>query len=130
MDPQQELFSTLLVELKKYGYDVYDSVLPPDDTPYPFIYLGDSQVVDDIYKNATLCTVTQTVHVWHNNPRERGVVSQMLYAIKKVAYALTETKSYKWSGRVESQQILPDTSTSVPLMHGVITLQFKLTGGV
>ena len=43
MDPQQELFTELLLKLKELGYDVYDTFLPPEDTPYPFIYLADSQ---------------------------------------------------------------------------------------
>ena len=37
MDPQQELFSTVLMALKeKYkdtGVGVYDTILPPKDTP-------------------------------------------------------------------------------------------------
>lgn len=39
MDPQQELFSAVLMALKeKYedtGVGVYDTDLPPEDTPYP-----------------------------------------------------------------------------------------------
>ena len=46
MDPQQELFSALLLELKKqYPDSVYDTFLPPEGTPYPFIYLADSDFV-------------------------------------------------------------------------------------
>ena len=45
MDPQQELFSALLLELKKqYPDGVYDTFLPPEGTPYPFIYLADSDL--------------------------------------------------------------------------------------
>lgn len=47
MDPQQELFTTLKLELEKLGYGVYDGFLPPEDTPYPFIYLADSHLIDD-----------------------------------------------------------------------------------
>ena len=32
MDPQQELFTELLLKLKEMGYDVYDTFLPPEDT--------------------------------------------------------------------------------------------------
>lgn len=130
MDPQQELFSTMLVRLKKLGYDVYDGVLPPDDTPYPFIYLADSQLIDDNMKNATMCTVTQTVNVWHDNVRERGTVSNILYAIKQMAYAMESTKTFKWLLVNVNQQIIPDTTTSTPLLHGIIQFEFKMTGGV
>ena len=45
MDPQQELFTELLTEIKALGCDVYDGFLPPDGTPYPFVYLADSQQI-------------------------------------------------------------------------------------
>lgn len=60
MDPQQELFSYLLVELKKlYPDNVYDTFLPPDNTPYPFIYVGNSQLIDDANKSAVFGNVYQ-----------------------------------------------------------------------
>ncbi|MFR1208968.1 MAG: hypothetical protein ACLSED_07285 [Sellimonas intestinalis] len=70
MDPQQELFSTLLTELKNTGYDVYDGFLPPDNTPYPFVYLADSQQIDDRNKTAVFGSVYQTIDVWNNNPKK------------------------------------------------------------
>ena len=84
MDPQQELFTELLLQLKKTEYDVYDTFLPPEDTPYPFIYLADSQQSDRQTKGAVIGSVYQTIHVWHNNPRQRGTVSKMLQDIKKM----------------------------------------------
>ena len=73
MDPQQELFSALLLELKKqYPDSVYDTFLPPEGTPYPFIYLADSDLNDRANKTAVFGTVSQTIHVWHDNPRQRG----------------------------------------------------------
>ena len=42
MDPQQELFIALKKAIEAKGYDVYDSGLPPDNTPYPFVYIGNS----------------------------------------------------------------------------------------
>lgn len=45
MDPQQEMFSALLIALReKYKgtrIGIYDTVLPLKDTPYPFVYLAD-----------------------------------------------------------------------------------------
>ena len=70
MDPQQELFSALLLELKKqYPDSVYDTFLPPEGTPYPFIYLADSDLTDKANKTAVFGNVSQTIHVWHDNPR-------------------------------------------------------------
>ena len=46
MDPQQEIFTELLLRIKALGYDVFDGELPPENTPYPFVYLGDMQQTD------------------------------------------------------------------------------------
>lgn len=62
MDPQQELFSEFLVSLKeKYkGTEtgVYDTFLPPDGTPYPFVYLADSQQNDQNTKSEVIGRVS------------------------------------------------------------------------
>ena len=69
MDPQQELFTKLLTEIKALGYYVYDGFLPPDGTPYPFVYLADSQQTDDANKTAVFGNVYQTIQVWHREER-------------------------------------------------------------
>lgn len=127
MDPQQELFTELLLELRKLGYDVYDTFLPPEDTPYPFVYLADSQQTDDANKTAVFGNVYQTIHVWHNNPRQRGTVSQMLLDIKKVCYKLEHTENFAWMLQNVNQRILPDKTTKTPLLHGVLELEFKFS---
>ncbi len=44
--------------------NVYDGFLPPESTPYPFVYLGDAYQVDDANKSAIFGMVSLTVHVW------------------------------------------------------------------
>lgn len=128
MDPQQELFSYLLVELKKnYPDKVFDGFLPPDNTPYPFIYVGDSQLIDDANKTAVFGSVYQTIHIYHDNPKQRGTVSSMLLMIKNVARKLEHTDNFSWYLRNVEQQIIPDTSTSTPLVHGVLSLEYKFS---
>ena len=126
MDPQQELFTDLLVRIKKMGYDVYDGSLPPESAPYPFVYLADSQLVDDMrYKDAVFGNVFQTVHVWHNNPRKRGTVSAMLLAIKEAARSIEYTNRFYWELRNVTQRILADDSTDRTLLHAILELEFK-----
>ena len=127
MDPQQELFTELLTEIKKSGYDVYDGFLPPDGTPYPFIYLADSQQSDDANKTAVFGNVYQTIHVWHNNPRQRGTVSKMLLAIKSACRRLDHTENFAWNVRNVNQRILPDTTTKHPLLHGLLEIEFSFS---
>ena len=126
MDPQQELFTDLLVRIKNLGYDVYDGSMPPESTSYPFVYIADSQLVDDRrYKDAVFGNVFQTVHVWHNNPRKRGTVSSMLLAIKDEANKIEYTNRFYWELRNVTQRILTDDSTDRTLLHAVLELEFK-----
>ena len=127
IDPQQELFTKLKLELEALGYDVYDGVLPPEDTPYPIVYLGDCQQVDDTLKNAVFGNVYQTIHVWSNTPKNRGTVSSILLAIKTVCRKVEHTDNFAWDLRNVNQRIIPDTTTKQPLLHGILEAEFKFS---
>lgn len=123
MEPQQMLFTYLLTALRGKKYVVYDGMMPPEGTPYPFIYLGDSQVVDENRKQAVQGTIYQTIHIWHNNVRQRGTVSAMMLDIKAVCRQLEMQAG--WLLTECSSQILPDDTTDTPLMHGLIEVAFR-----
>lgn len=128
MDPQQELFTELLVRLKEAFPDkVYDGFLPPEDTPYPFIYLADSQLIDTEMKGAVTGTVYQNIDIWHDSPEKRGTVSAMLLQIKEICRKLEHTENFAWLIRNISQRILSDTSTGKTLMRGRLELEFKFS---
>jgi hypothetical protein len=120
MDPQQELFTALKLALEKKGYAVYDGPLPPENTPYPFIYLGDFRQTDTERKNAITGSVYPMIHVWHNNCRQRGTVSAMLLEIKTVCRTLVKTSNYAWLVRNVNARILADNTAKTPLLHGVV----------
>lgn len=119
-DPQQELFSRLKINLEALGYAVYDGELPPEDTPYPFIYLGDNSQSDSETKSAIIGRVHQVIHVWHNNTRQRGTVSKMILDIKKVLRGIKRTINHSWDARGISSRIFSDNTTKTPLLHGVV----------
>lgn len=128
MDPQQELFTAVLVELRKrYPDQVYDTFLPPEGTPYPFVYLADNQQVDVQNKTAIFGNVSQTIHVWHDNPRQRGTVSQMMLDVKRICYSLEHTEHFAWTIKNATQRILPDNTTGQPLMHGILEIEFSFS---
>ena len=127
MDPQQELFSALLTELNKLGYDVYDGFLPPKNTPYPFIYLADSTQIDEENKTAVFGRVSQTIHVWHNSPKQRGTVSKMLLDAKTMCRKLEKTDNFSWFVRDVNQRILSDDTTKQPLLHGILSMEFSFS---
>lgn len=127
IDPQQELFTRLKLDLEALGYRVYDGALPPEDTPYPFVYLGDFRQSDSAAKGEVYGYVYPTIHVWHNNARQRGTVSGMLLAIKRACRAIEHTGHFAWLLQSCSQQILPDHTTKTPLLHGVIEAGYKFS---
>ena len=127
MDPQQELFTQLKLMIEALGYSVYDGSLPPKDTPYPFVYLGESQLMDVANKTAVFGSVTQTIHVWNDDPKKRGTVSAMMLAIKQKARALEHTGNFAWNLLNVMQRILPDNTTKQPLLHGILELGYKFS---
>lgn len=125
MDPQQELFTELLIRIKAEGYDVYDGFLPPEGTPYPFVYLADSQQTDVANKSAVFGSVYQIIHVWSSTPKNRGTVSEMLLGIKNICRKVRDTDNFTWLLKNVSQRIMPDNTTKEPLLHGILEVEFK-----
>jgi hypothetical protein len=119
VDAQQELFTAFKLALEAKGYAVYDGALPPENTPYPFIYLGEFRQTDTELKNAVTGIVYPTIHVWHNNWNQRGTVSKMLLDIKTVCRILERTANFAWLMRNINSRILADNTTKTPLLHGV-----------
>ena len=120
MDAQQELFTAVKLALEAEGMAVYDGALPPEDTPYPFVYLGDFRQTDVNRKNAVTGIVYPTIHVWHNDPMKRGTVSQMMLDIKTILRSTRHTNHFAWLVRNVNGQILHDNTTKTPLLHGVV----------
>ena len=127
MDPQQELFTELIKRIKELGYDVYDGELPPEDTPYPFVYLGDSTQSDKACKSEVIGNVYQTIHVWHNTPKKRGTVSRMILAVKTVCRKIEHTDNFSWLLNNMSQRIITDNTTKTPLLHGVVEVEWRFS---
>ena len=120
MDAQQEFFTALKLGMEEKGYAVYDGALPPEGTPYPFVYIGDFRQNDRELKNAVTGIVYPTVHVFHNNVRQRGTVSMMLFEIKSVFRNIAHTSNFAWLVRNVNSQVLADNTTKTPLLHGVV----------
>lgn len=127
MDPQQELFAELLLKIKELGYDVYDGFLPPKGTPYPFVYLGDSQQTDTANKTAVFGRVYQTIHVWSDNPKRRGDVSKILLDIKQMCRKIEHTRNFAWMLQNAGQRIRPDNTTKQSLLHGILEVEYRFS---
>lgn len=127
MDAQQELFTRLKLSLESKGYSVYDGTMPPDGTPYPFIYLGDFSQDETENKSAVMGTVNATIHIWSNTPKNRGTVSAMISDVKAVCRGIERTDNHAWLCRNITQRIIPDNTTNTPLLHGVVQVAYKFS---
>ena len=128
MDPLQELFAKLLLDLEALGYDVYDGSLPADGAHYPYVYLGESRQKDDAGKRAVFGNVYQTVHVYSNVPSDRGTVSAMLMAIKGICRKIANTTNFAWYLRnIEQTIVIENHTTTEPLLHGILEAEYKFS---
>ena len=126
-DPQKEIFSRLHFDISSKGYDVYDGYLPPENTPYPFVYMGDMQQTDDANKTAVFGNVYQTIHVWSNKPQNRGALSKIMLEIKKSCRNIDKARNFSWFVKNVTQRIIPDNTTKTPLLHGVLEVEFRFS---
>ena len=124
MTEQQEYFMALRTALKAKGYRVYDGALPPDNTPYPFIYLAGSWHNPTDIKRGDLGRITQVVQVW-GTYKMRGTISEICDDVLKVARTIEYTDNYAYKVRLNEteQQILNDDTTNTPLMQGYTALR-------
>lgn len=122
MQAQQELFTYFKTQL-----NAYDGQLPPRNTPYPFYYIADTRQQYGSAKSHDYGYVTLIVHIWHNDEKQRGTVSEMMQNVMTKAGQLDETTNFKWSliRNETEQQILADNTTQPPLMHGWSSLRFS-----
>lgn len=127
MTPGMELFAALLCALKKtYPDQTFDTFLPPDDTPYPFIYLNNPYEIEDFrMKGAYFGQTAISIDVWHNDPTQRGTVDSLLFSVRQICRALDRTKTYSWCLSSCSLEYLSDATTSQPLYRGILSLEFK-----
>lgn len=125
MSPQQEIFTAVRgICVNLFGESNVFDYLPPDGTPYPFVFVGEQLSNDQRNKSAVFGTVNQTVHVYHNDYKKRGTTTSMVMAIQEAVRALKSTDHFHLDVRKINGQVLPDNSTATPLLHGVIEIEF------
>ena len=125
LSPQQEIFTAVRgVCVNLFGASNVFDYLPPGGTPYPFVFVGEQLSNDQRNKSAVFGTVTQTVHVYHNDYKKRGSTTSMVMAIQEAVRALKSTAHFHLDVRSINGQVLPDNTTATPLLHGIIEIEF------
>lgn len=128
MDPQQELFTEIRDILNRmYDGRVYDGFMPPEGTPYPFIYIADTRQDDVASKGAIFGYISVDLHIWHNDPMERGTVSEIALRIKQAMRKLESTANFGFSLSSMTQRLLHDDTTSQPLLHCILEFRFHFS---
>lgn len=124
MSPQQSIFTLCLMVASRIIPDTYD-YLPGERTKYPFVFIGEQFAQDTRKKNVVIGSVQQTIHVYHNDYRKRGSTTKIMDDI------LAELRKQKKAGPYSidlvgvSMRVFSDNTTSTPLLHGIMELNFK-----
>lgn len=123
MSPEQALFTKVRQIAVETGIDTYDYL--PGDVDYPFIFIGE-QISDGVRdnKDARFITVSQSVHIYHDNHRQRGTISNIIYDLQKEIFKIKRVGGRKIEIVDDNLQILPDNTTNTPLLHGVLDITF------
>ena len=127
--PDQQLYdSVFAICIGLFGEDkVFDYLpMPEQKAPYPFVYIGESQESDKATKDIIIGQIAQTIHVY-GVQEERSTVTGMVGKILTKLRKLKVTDNFKVS-IMDSKTVkktIQDTSTSIPLWHGILDVQFK-----
>lgn len=103
----------------KTGIDTYDYL--PGEVAYPFIHVGEQFEQMTVTNKTRLFGSTQiTIHVWHNDWRQRGVLTKAMSDIEGELWSLKSVTGLSLFVRSVNKQVITDNSTNTALMHGII----------
>jgi hypothetical protein len=120
--PEQEIFDAIFSTCLNLGYRTYD-YLPPNGTQYPFVYIGEVFQQDRHTKSGLFGDIQVTVHIY-NDRKKRKETTTMRDTIKNELYKLKRAGNINVMLKRGTGQILIDNSTSEPLLHGILELEF------
>ena len=124
--PRQEIFTMCRqAAVRVVGDSSVFDYLPGKEAKYPFVFIGEQYGSDTHYKNVVTGSCSQTIHVYHNDPGRRGstqrIMDDLLREIRKVKH----TRTFYVELTDVQVQMLPDNTTSTPLLHGILDLRFN-----
>jgi hypothetical protein len=120
--PEQEIFDAIYSTCLNLGYRTYD-YLPPNETQYPFVYIGEVFQQDRHTKSGLFGDIQVTVYIF-NDRKKRKETTTMRDTIKNELYKLKRAGNINVMLKRGTGQILIDNSTSEPLLHGILELEF------
>lgn len=121
--PQQTIYDAVFKASLDAGFRTFD-FLPAKDERYPFVYIGEQSDDDRVLKTAVLGEVRQTIHIYHKHT-ERGELAAMVDELRRRMWNLGKTEGKPFTCTAASGQMIPDTTTGTPLLHGIIEAVFR-----
>lgn len=122
---QDAIFDEVMVQCLKVHNAVYPYIAPPK-TPLPFVYVGEQYDNDTYTKGNVHGYVTQRVHIY-GEINKRGDVGVLASSIRNRLRALNRAGGYQVNCRDSNQTVMVDQSTTTPLWHYVVEVQYKYT---
>ena len=109
-----------------FGHSNVFDYLPPEGTPYPFVFIGEDFSSDDrANKTAVFGTYNLTLHIYHNDYKKRGTTTSMMLSLKEAIRRLEKTTNFDLEVVRINDQVLPDNTTATPLLHGIVEVEIQ-----
>lgn len=122
MNPEQQIFTDirrLMVNLFGEG-EIFDYI-PPEDTPYPFIRVGEVFKQNRrTHKQDLDGDIQVSLHFWHDSVYERGTLTKMMHDTE-----VAIIDEFGVRGEEINSRVIEDKTTSVTLLHGILEINIK-----
>lgn len=120
---QQDIYNTVYGVCDELGR-VYEKA-PPKGTPYPFIWLGQTELVPDRNKTAIFANVIQTIR-FYSTENQRGTISQLMFDVENELRELKETEQSYIDLVRSNTTVLGEVDGNDNLYHGILEVEFKV----
>lgn len=122
----QQIFDWIYTVADGLGFDVYD-FLPQYEVAYPFVVIGEVQVVPRQVKHRTLGTLHVRLDLWAEQESRRQISDMTEDLMERLSgWAELDSRWVKMAISNSTKRLLSDTSTDKPLWHGVLDLEFNI----
>lgn len=125
--PDQQLYDAIFSTSQGLNYATYP-FNPPPGTKYPFVQMGEIQIIPIATKSYIIGTAHVTLDIW-GDKSSRKTVSTMAHnlisAISKIKKT-TEGMILSMDREAASTEIMADNSTTEDLWRGRINLRIRI----
>lgn len=119
--------NALINRLTDQGLSFYETSMPDSSAKYPFIFVPDAVANEGAIKSGRTGTLTQTLHVWSDQPHRRGDCYRLVERVVQICTRIHEAGPYGLM--LVDKQIRPmtDDTTATPFLHVVVELTYNFS---